>query len=105
MSQSDISRVIHNEMQSPNRNKYHVAGVLAKFIQTHPEFDSQQFEIFAQNQPRILKYVVARESRLALLGFKAAGAIQKVGHRLGATRLAPVTIWRTVKVGGNHEQA
>jgi hypothetical protein len=84
-------------MQSPNRNKYTVAGVLAKFIMTHPEFDSQQFEAYATTQPKILKGVIEKETRLALLGFKAAGVITKAGYRQSTKHSLPIVVWQVSK--------
>ena len=80
--------------QSPNRNRFTLAGHLAKLCQTHPEFDAQQFTDYAKKQKGVIKQNVDRDARIMLLGFKAAGVIEKAGYRQGANHPMPITVWR-----------
>ena len=84
-------------MQSPNRNKYTLAGHLAKFIKSHPEFDVQQFSEYAKVQKGAIQKVIDYETRLALLGFKAAGVITKAGYRQSTKYPLPIVVWQVAK--------
>ncbi len=84
-------------MQSPHRNKYTLAGHLAKFIASHAEFDAQQFSEYAKAQKGAIQKVIDYETRLALLGFKAAGVITKTGYRQCAKHPLPIVVWKVNK--------
>ena len=83
-------------MQSRNRSKYTIGGHLAKFMLSHPEFDAQQFAEYAKAQKGMIKKTVDAETRLALLGFKAAGILEKSGYRQGlaSENPLPIVVWR-----------
>jgi len=86
-------------MQSPNRSKYMLAGYLSKYIKSlrNREFDAQEFETWALGQPKVIKKTLAHELRLLLLGFKAAGTIEKAGYRDGSKHTLPIVLWRVTQ--------
>jgi len=61
---------------------------------SHPEFDAQQFAEYAKAQKGMIKKTVDAETRLALLGFKAAGILEKAGYRQSAKYPLPIVVWK-----------